>query len=83
MTVDYLVKKIENKKPVDLTEGSLALSKATFGLMNQEIEVKVDNVQIEVSTEEIEVKVDGETVVKIPTSTCWETLIRQFRKKTN
>ena len=34
MTVDYLVKKIENnKKPVDLTEGSLAL-------MNQEIEVK-------------------------------------------
>ena len=77
MTVDYLVKKIENnKKPVDLTEGSLAL-------MNQEIEIKVDNVQIEVSTEEIEVKIDEKTVVKIPTSTCWETLIRQFRKKTN
>ena len=78
MTVDYLVKKIENqnKKPVDLTEGSLAL-------MNQEIQVKIDNISIEVSKEEVEIKVDEETVVKIPTSSCWESLLKHFRKKPN
>ena len=71
MTVEFLVKQIENK------------SKEPVDLLNQEFEVNVDNVQIEVSKEEIEVKVDGESVVKVPTSSCWESLMKRFRKKTN
>ena len=48
-------------------------NKTPVDLMNQEFEVKID-------TNNVEIKVDDATVVKVHSS-CWESIIRIFRKK--